>query len=110
YELLTPDGRADDEFGGAVAGVADLDGDGVNDLLVGAPGHRIISCSRCGRAYAYSGASGLLLYEFASPNEERDGFFGFSVAGIPDLDGDGVGDLAIGAPGDSPDPSPGGAG
>ncbi len=33
-----------------------------------------------------------------SPNEQANGNFGFSLSGVPDLSGDGLGDFCIGAP------------
>ncbi len=81
---------AGDGLGMAVSGAGDLDGDGVPDLLVGAP--------RADLAYAYSGASGepILTLEGPAPASR----FGAALAGVGDLDGDGVGDLAVGAPRD----------
>lgn len=86
-------------FGRSVAAVPDVDGDGVDDLLVGADNEAAAgSPEGAGLAYVYSGATGELVRTFASPNEEVGGAFGFSVAGVPDLDGDGRGDLLVGAP------------
>ena len=46
------------------------------------------------------------LHELASPNMERFGRFGVAVAGVSDLDGDGRGDLLIGADSEAPGASP----
>jgi hypothetical protein len=96
--LVSPNEEQEGEFGFAVAGVADVDGDGRGDLLVGAyyenPGGSI---GNAGRAYVFSGASGVLLHTLASPNEVENGQFGWSVAGVMDLDDDGRGDLLVGA-------------
>ena len=87
HELASPDQDRFGSFGYSVAGVPDADGDGRSDLLVGAPGDGPLSP---GRAYLVSGVNGALLYELVSPNEQFDGNFGYSVAGIPDADGDGA--------------------
>lgn len=84
-------GRPGDEFGDGVAHTADLNGDGVPDLIVGAsgakPGH--------GAAYVYSGRTGKLLFRIHG--ERGDAAFGqFFVAGVGDVNGDGVPDVYVG--------------
>jgi hypothetical protein len=46
--IESPTPRDNGEFGAAVAGVPDVDGDGVDDFAVGAPG-RVESMSSAGR-------------------------------------------------------------
>ncbi|MEP0844688.1 MAG: FG-GAP repeat protein [Phycisphaerae bacterium] len=105
--LLSPNEESSGQFGYSVAGVPDVNGDGRGDVLVGAyredPG---ISPTDSGRAYLFSGADGILLHTLASPHEDLGGNFGQSVAGVPDLDGDGAGDLVIGAYRDNPPGAP----
>ena len=89
-------------LGNPVVLIDDLDGDGVDDLFAGAPGGW---CSTpypsgpplVGQAFAYSGATGSLLRQFTgvSPCD----YFGRALAAPGDLDGDGVTELIIGAPG-----------
>ena len=111
HELQSPNEEAEGRFGFAAAGVPDADGDGRGDLLIGArfedPG---VSPSDAGRGYLFSGATGLLLFELQSPNEESGGYFGQSVASVPDVDGDGRGDLLVGASREDPGTSPQDAG
>jgi len=94
--LLLLVGSAGDRFGWSVAGAGDLSGDGVPDLLVGAPYADPMGLSNAGRAQAHSGAGGGLLFtvEGAAAGDS----LGESVAGAGDVDGDGFPDLAIGAP------------
>lgn len=86
-------------FGRAVAGVGDIDDDGVPDLLVGAPWHDVAGNTHAGQAFTFSGADGRLLYAITSPHLHDGAFFGEAVAGVGDLDGDDVPDLLVGAPG-----------
>ncbi len=88
-------------FGYAVAGVPDADGDGRGELLVAATGETVGGVQAAGRAYLFSGATGTLLRSLVSPNPRREGFFGGSVAGVPDADGDGRGELLVGAYGET---------
>jgi hypothetical protein len=111
HEPISPNEEFQGYFGQSVAGVPDVDGDGIADLLVGAvyedPG---TSPEDAGRAHVFNGASGALLYTLASPNEQSIGYFGMSVSGVEDVDGDGRGDLLVGAPSEDPGTSPAAAG
>lgn len=77
-------------FGNTLAQAEDLDGDRVKDLLVGAP------YASKGRVYAYSAASGALLWD-VGPGLAGDRL-GLSLAGFGDYDGDGIDDVLAGAP------------
>jgi len=87
-------------FGTAVDGIPDLNGDGVDDVIVGAPEENGGGVSDSGRVYIYSGATGLLIRAQSSPNDTVEGDYGIAVAGVPDLNGDGRGDYVVGAPGE----------
>jgi hypothetical protein len=87
------------QFGFSVALPGDLTGDGVNDLLVGAPG-----LAGSGSFYACSGAamiSGAMSSPYGPPTPPlgTPPSLGWSVSSIGDWDVDGVPDLLIGAPG-----------
>lgn len=83
-----------DDFGIGLARLDDIDGDGIDDVLVGAPGGRG-AAHRSGYACVYSGASGQLLHRIVSSIDSE--FLGFSAAGLGDVNGDGIPDLALGA-------------
>lgn len=83
-----------DNFGIAVAGAGDLNGDGFDDQIIGAYLHEEPGFSNSGRVYVLSGADGSFLYTFdgvASGDQ-----FGHRVA-AGDVDGDGVNDVIIAA-------------
>jgi hypothetical protein len=94
-ELLRIEGLvADDEFGGAVAGIGDANADGVPDLLVGATGYDFGGRANVGGAFVLSGVDGgFLLRLTGADSGDR---IGASVAGPGDLDGDGTADLLVG--------------
>ncbi len=84
-----------DTFGGAIAVVGDVDGDSIDDLLIGAPNSSTLAW-HCGAAYLVSGATGGLLVTMRG--QSIDDSLGFALCGAGDLDSDGVGDWLIGAP------------
>lgn len=92
--LHTLEGEAaGDLFGWVSAPLPDLDGDGAQELVVGAPGHSSVGSGR-GRVYVYSGRSGLELFR---ADGDADGVgLGQSMRALPDLDGDGIAELVAG--------------
>lgn len=100
YTIVTPSTQADDSFAlgfdNGIAAVKDLNGDGLTDVLVGAYSDAELGAN-AGRAYLFSGADGLLLDTFASPDPGDRSLFGANIAAA-DVTGDGVSDLLIAAP------------
>jgi len=81
-------------FGTSVAGAGDLNGDGFDDLIIGAP-----QAEFAGRAYVFFGGSPPDAIPDMVTNEGDAGaYVGFSVAGGKDVNGDGFPDLLVGAP------------
>lgn len=85
-----------DWFGFSVAGAGDVNGDGNNDFLVGAPKMNPNGLNDAGSAFVYSGADGTLLHR--TNGTDVGGHLGYSVAGINDINGDAKADFAVGAP------------
>ena len=85
-----------DQLGSSLAAVGDVDGDGCEDFLIGAPFANGIAGRDSGTASLFSGATGTLLLTIEGT--ERDQELGDSVAGAGDVDLDGVPDLLVGSP------------
>ena len=79
-------------FGGLVESAGDVDGDGVPDLLIGAVGSYPFTA--CDGIWVYSGATGALL--FRKPPTGPTDSFPWSIAGVGDVNGDGLDDVAVG--------------
>ena len=91
-------------FGIALSSGGDIDGDGLDDLAVGAPGSTSGSPAdqpRCGSVYVYMNAtgdlSGSVEQEVRASDCGMDDEYGSAVASEGDLDGDGYSDLVVGA-------------
>ena len=85
-----------DGFGQSVSGAGDVNGDGFDDLIVGAPSANSNNGLDSGSARVLSGSDGSVLYNF--DGESTDDYFGWSVSGAGDVNGDGTPDLIVGAP------------
>jgi hypothetical protein len=88
-------------FGHEVRPLRDLDGDGTRDLAVIASSDTVVIAGQrvehVGRVFAFSGADGRSLGVFEPPVATQ--VFGAAVVVLPDVDGDGAADVAIGSHG-----------
>ncbi|MBK8979772.1 MAG: FG-GAP repeat protein [Planctomycetes bacterium] len=99
--LVGPDPMADDRFGIDVANAGDVNGDGIDDALIGSD-PIALAPARTGYARVVSGADGRTLFTFSGDTVEDR--FGVAVAGLGDLDADGRPDLAVVAAGSATRP------
>ncbi len=77
-----------------VANIGDVNGNGVDDILIGSGDWGLPSTPRTGIAYVHDGATGNRIYRIeGTVVSDR---LGDSVAALDDVDGDGVLDFAIG--------------
>jgi hypothetical protein len=90
---------AGDWVGVSVSGIGDINGDGFDDVIIGAP-FDDENGSNAGKSYLYYG-SALMdnSYDLTYTGEAAGDVFGFSVSGAGDVNGDGYSDIIIGAPG-----------
>jgi hypothetical protein len=100
YGEIALEGAARGDDFGAALGAADIDGDGLQDLIVGAPGADTV--------YVFTGLSlgGWLTTSLTAADADltltgpTNSNFGTALFGLGDLDGDGRDEVAIGAPDD----------
>ena len=88
----------DDYFGARLGGVGDVNGDGFDDLAVGAYGYP--GGANDGRVYVYLGGSGAFdtTADAILDAPDSGGYFGVSLnPHHGDVNGDGVADIAVGA-------------
>ena len=96
--LFTFNGDSEgDRFGSSVSGAGDVNGDGTPDLIVGALADNSIEENN-GSARVLSGLDGSTLFTFKG--DSGFDYFGGSVSGAGDVNGDGRADLIVGASGD----------
>uniref|UniRef100_A0A3B3ZEI7 VWFA domain-containing protein n=1 Tax=Periophthalmus magnuspinnatus TaxID=409849 RepID=A0A3B3ZEI7_9GOBI len=84
-------------FGTAIAAVSDLNLDGFNDVAIGAP----LENDHKGAVYIYHGEGATLKEKYvqripAGGDGDKIKFFGQSIHGVMDLNGDGITDVTIG--------------
>jgi hypothetical protein len=83
-----------DSFGSSVSGAGDVNGDGYDDIVIGAWADDN-NGSASGSARVLSGLDGSVLYTFNG--DSAFGKFGHSVSGAGDVNNDGYADIVIGA-------------
>lgn len=86
-------------FGWSLA-AGDINGDGREDVLVGAENRRIGTLEQAGQVFVYEGRPsfiGALTHTLQAPTPQQGAAFGSALA-VGDVTGDGVDDVFVGAP------------
>ncbi len=94
------EGDEGEKLGTSLYGASDMDGDGLDDLLIGAPAERD-GDTLPGSAYLFCAPSGVLTSADATgsfPGEKPGDMGGAEARAAGDLDGDGHGDVLVTAP------------
>ena len=87
-----------DRFGTSVASAGDVNNDGLADLIVGAPGNGMMAAGPGSAIVFRSNGVGYTEMQSHRMDGVLGGLFGNSVAGAGDVDGDGFGEVIVGAP------------
>jgi M6 family metalloprotease-like protein len=89
-------GASYDQFGYAVAGAGDVDGDGTPDFIIGAPFSSVGGPAGGGAVYVFSGRTGSRIRLIGG--DQVNQYLGYSVAGVGNVTGDGKAEFIAGAP------------
>ncbi|MCF0073621.1 FG-GAP-like repeat-containing protein [Dyadobacter sp. CY261] len=87
-----------EQFGGAVSNAGDVNGDGFDDILVGAGFYSNNQSYSVAAFIFYGSGSGVSNNPTIIENKLPDTWNGYSVSGAGDLNGDGFNDIAVGIP------------
>ncbi len=95
-------GQKGARLGAAVGSAGDVNRDGYDDVVIGAPYYKKETLlPDAGRVYVFYGSAGGLsaVPDWVLDGEQRDARFGASVSAAGDVNGDGRDDILVGSPG-----------
>ena len=101
---VAPPANPGDLFGFVIAEIGDATGDGIGDYLIGQPGYDLASSNDIGAVWLLSGSNSHLLVSLiigaaSSFDPGAGSVFGSAIAACGDVNGDGISEVVIGAPG-----------
>lgn len=95
---MTEDIEGYQNFGSYVAGGVDFDGDGKDDMLIGAQAKKNSEFKEAGIVYHYQDTELAPGSPSSVVGQSTSDEYGTAIAILQDIDGDGVGDIAVSAP------------
>lgn len=98
--IYQKNGTAGLQLGQCVSGAGDADGDGRADFLISSIWTNPQGHTSAGTAFLYSGASGAQIASFDGLVEYEN--FGYTLAGLGDINGNGKSDFIVGGPNATP--------
>jgi hypothetical protein len=95
-DLVIPAAGPNSGFGAVIEPLGDIDGDTYDDIAIGAP----LDAGYKGRVYIFLGGNPMdNIADIVLEGEHTEDRFGFSIAGLGDVNGDDETEILIGAPG-----------
>ncbi len=101
FHIMLTNEKQGSNFGAAVDGAGDVNGDGFDDVIIGAYNYKNpeLDNSPSGCAYVYYGSADGIesnTPDWIEPGLNRNSQFGYTVSGVGDVNGDGYDDVAVG--------------
>ncbi len=102
YQLRVPRAQSFARFGHSIILAPDVTGDGVPDIIAGAPDQDVNGLVNAGQIFTFSGANGKLFQTLTSAVPQAFASFGSALA-VADFDGDGTPTPVAGTPHETAD-------